>query len=216
MATYLEPNTFNVQNAGQPYTYAYDASADTMRFEVRGGDPAVFAASGTQRSEVSSGKHFEFGQTYTISYKFMIEPGATNTADWLVMGQTHASEDAGDYSGPPPFAVELVGEKMRVVGRYSKEAVTTAGNTTFMNLYQDSADIQRGKWYDMQITLRFDPGGNGQLDVWRDGVQIVDYNGSLGYNDQVGPYWKNGVYREDAPESMAIKYGAIKCEESRK
>jgi hypothetical protein len=180
-----------------------------MRFEVRGGDPSVYAASGTQRSEVSSGKSFDFNQTYTISYKFMIEPGARNTADWLVMGQTHASEDPGDYSGPPPFAVELVGEKMRIVGRYSKDAVTTAANTTFVNMYQDSADIQRGHWYDMKITMRFDPSGNGQLDVWRDGVQVVDYSGALGFNDQRGPYWKNGVYREDAPESIALHYKTI-------
>ncbi|HEY8380524.1 MAG TPA: hypothetical protein VIL09_00090, partial [Microvirga sp.] len=48
--------------------------------------------------------------------------------------------------------------------------------------------------------------GQGVLKVWRDGAELVSYAGPLGYNDQIGPYWKNGIYREASPETMAAQY----------
>ncbi|MGO4574391.1 heparin lyase I family protein, partial [Microvirga sp. 2TAF3] len=165
----------------------------------------MYGANTTDRSEIASYKKLDYNQTYTISYKFMVEPGAKNTADWLVMGQLHQTEDAGDYSGPTPFAIEMVGEKMRVTGRYTTEQ-PTKNAPVYMPLYTDSTDLQRGHWYDMKIQVKLDPYGNGALDVWRDGTQLVHYNGALGYPDQVGPYWKEGVYRSTASESMAVQY----------
>ncbi|MBM6584340.1 heparin lyase I family protein [Microvirga sp. BT689] len=181
-----------------------------MRFEVRNGDSPVYGNSNTQRSEVSSKNHLAFGQTYTLSYKFMIEPGTKSTSDWVIIGQAHATEDAGEGGASPPFAIELAnGEKMRIVARSSNADVTSSSNIKYMNLYQDSTDLVRGQWYDMKITVKFDPAGNGMLDVWRDGKQIVDYTGAIGYKDQTGPYWKEGIYREHAPETLAVKYTAL-------
>ncbi|HEY8381868.1 MAG TPA: hypothetical protein VIL09_06950, partial [Microvirga sp.] len=48
--------------------------------------------------------------------------------------------------------------------------------------------------------------GQGVLKVWRDGAELVSYAGPLGYNDQIGPYWKNGIYREASPETMAVAF----------
>lgn len=201
--SYFESGTYELHNAERPYSYSL--SGDTMRFEVRSGDYGKYGSAGTERSEIASYKKLDYNQTYTISYKFMVEPGAKNTADWLVMGQLHQTEDAGDLSGPQPFAVEMAGEKMRIVARYTTETTTTK-TPNYLPLYTDSSDLQRGHWYDMKIQVKLDPHGNGDLDVWRDGVQIVDYHGGFGYPDQVGPYWKEGVYRESASENMAIQY----------
>src|SRR5690606_30937786 len=59
----------------------------------------------------------------------------------------------------------------------------------------------------------FDPFGGGSLDVWRDGVQLVDYNGPLAYNDKVGPYLKQGVYRETASEAFAVQIRNVQIAE---
>jgi hypothetical protein len=210
---YDMPDSYNLQNTGAPYSYHYDAATDVMRFEVRDGDKAVYGSADTQRSEISSHKPLKIGQTYTLSYRFKIEPGAKNTAEWVVIGQAHATEDPGDASSPPPFSVELTGgDRMRIAIGYSKEPITRAANTTFRNLYTDRAELERGRWYDMRITVKFDPAGNGILDVWRDGTQIVDYSGAIGYRDAVGPYWKNGVYREHAPEALAVSFSNIHVE----
>ena len=199
---YLEPSTYELHNAEQPWSYV--STAGTMRFEVRPGDYGKYGARNTDRSELASRRTLEFNRTYRVSYKFMVEPGPRNTAAWLVIGQFHQTEDPGERGGPPPFTVEMTGEKMRIVGRHTQQEISST--STYMNLYTDSSDIKRGHWYEMKITIRFDPFGDGALAVWRDGVQLVDYNGPLGYPDQVGPYWKYGVYRKTAPENFAVRF----------
>jgi len=200
---YFDKYGYVLHNAGK--SWSYSASSSLMRFEVRLGDYGLYGAPGTERSEIAATSHtLKFGSTYTIKYKFMVEPGLKNTADWLVMGQLHQTEDPGEGGAPPPFSIELAGEKMRIVGRYTQEAITKS--PVQMSLYTDSFDIKRGHWYDMKIVVKFDPNGNGSLDVWRDAIKLVDYNGPLGYPDKIGPYWKYGIYRESSPETIAIDY----------
>lgn len=203
--TYFEPGTYTLQGAGKTWSYANSGS--NMRFELRSGDRWVGDSNSTvERSEIASYKTLAFNQSYTVQYKFMIEPGAINTAKWLVIGQLHATEDEDDEGVSPPFELGLMGERMQVTVHWSTSAQTNWSNVTENTLYTDTKNVQRGHWYDIKLTVKFDPFGNGLLDVWRDGIQLVDYNGPLGFNDQVGPYWKNGIYRKAASETIAINY----------
>ncbi|MET0529188.1 MAG: heparin lyase I family protein [Microvirga sp.] len=202
--SYFETGTYRLQSANTSWDYETDGNR--MRFEVRSGDHWQNDRSGVERSEIASYKKLAIGQTYTISYKFMVEPGQPNTADWLVLGQLHSTEDSYDSGVSPPSGINLIGERMEIHVRWSTPAQTNWDNVKTRSLYTDTHDIQRGHWYDIKMTVKFDPFGNGILDVWRDGVQLVNYRGPLGYNDQIGPYWKHGVYREASPESMAVNY----------
>jgi hypothetical protein len=177
-----------------------------MRFELHSGDHWKNDRSGVERSEVASYRNLAFDQAYTINYKFMIEPGPLNTAKWLVIGQTHSTEDSKDAGVSPPIELDLVGDRMQIDVRWSTPEQTNWSNVHTRTLYTDAHNVQRGHWYDMKIAVKFDPFGDGTLDVWRDGVQLVNYDGPLGYNDEIGPYWKHGVYREASPETIAVNY----------
>lgn len=209
--TYYTAKTFELHNGGA--SYSYTDNGDTLRFEVRSGDKWKYDTSNKERSEISSYKLFDFGKTYQISYGFMIEKGERNTADWLLIGQIHQTEDAGDLGTSPPFAIELVGERMRIVARTTTEATTTV-QPPMQVLWTDSADIERGRWYDMKIEVKFDPQGNGIINVVRDGVIIVQYSGATGYVDLKGSYWKEGIYRESSPETMAVDFKNLTVVES--
>ncbi len=174
---------------------------NTMRFEVRSGDR--FSSNnwtdpqGSERAEIFDTAKYSTSNQITIDYQFMIEPGATNTARWLVMGQLHSNTNAS-----PPIEVKLEGnDKMVIYGNYG-----SASNPTYHKIFQDSANIQRGKWYTMKLEIKLDAGGNGYADIWRDGQQIVNYNGKLGYSGQTQTYWREGVYRSSASETIAINY----------
>ena len=56
------------------------------------------------------------------------------------------------------------------------------------------------------MNITFGPAGKGRAVIWRDDVKIVDYKGPLGYTNQKVTYWKQGVYRSTAPETMAIDF----------
>jgi hypothetical protein len=54
-----------------------------------------------------------------------------------------------------------------------------------------------------RIAVNFDLDGKGFIDARRDGEQIVDYDGPIGYG--YGVYWKHGIYRESRTDSSPYK-----------
>ena len=186
-----------IQNAGKSWNIA-TPDADTVRFEVRPGDRWADDPNTRERSELSGGDTpYASGHALTVSYDFMIETGPANTAEWVVAGQFHANND----SSPPPFAVEFRGEKMTIVIRYE---LPGEDSPTRVVIYEDDANVKRGHYYDIDITVNFDITGSGFLDVTRDGKQIVDYDGPIGYGEDV--YWKYGIYRESSGETLAVNF----------
>ena len=178
---------------------------NTFRFEVRQGDryrsPSWTDAVGVERSEMGETSNHALsgsGSHFHATYKMMIEPGAKNTAQWLVTGQLFTG-------GTPPFEIKFMGnDKMAVVIKNG-----TSGSPTEKTVYLDSSDIQRGKWYDMEIDVQLDANGsNGHAYVWRDGTKIANYTGKIGYTNATESHWEMGVYRK-APsggESFAVNY----------
>lgn len=196
-----------VQNVGNAWNY--QVVNGVSRFEVRAGDNLAGDGLTRERSEIASAAKMQAGQTYEISFSVMIEPGAKNTADWMTLVQLQSTFDPGEAGHSPAFALEMVGDKMRIVTRDSAAAISTAADIRYVRHYTDSADVVRGQWYDFKIQIKFDPFGQGHLVVWRDGAQLVDFHGALGFNDLVGAYLKEGVYRESSPETFAADFKGL-------
>ncbi|TCS12471.1 polysaccharide lyase-like protein [Caulobacter sp. BK020] len=195
---------FQVQNAGQPWNYAVKGAS--ARFEVRPGDSLPGDGKIKERSEIATSLRMKPGRPYEVAFNLMIEPGPPNTAGWMTLSQIQSTPDPGEPGHSPPFAIEMVGERMRIITRDDPNRVASRETTTYRAHYTDSRPIERGRWYRMLIRVKFGPGGDGYLQVFRDGQQLVDYRGPLGFDDIVGPYWKEGVYREAAKEPFAARF----------
>lgn len=226
--TFFESEDSDLANAGKSWSYS-TPSAGVQRFEVRGGDyydnpntgPAEDdQAEGKNRSEVVSQKHMQNGRLFTVEFDFMVESGAANTADWLILAQFHQTSDLDangnslDASASPPLALSMYGEKMQIQARTSSDANLTGTPPEialgpYASAYEDPNPITRDQWYTIRFEVVFDHTGNGGLRVYRDGVELVNYTGALGYNDAVGPYLAMGVYRAMANESTAAQYRNI-------
>ncbi|WP_293883628.1 heparin lyase I family protein [Sphingomonas sp.] len=201
---------WRAQNSGN--SWSLQSNGDVNRFEVRNGDHWT-GDNGLpkERSEAYDPTKFIAGKTYEISFGLMIEPGAKNSASWMTLMQIQSTPDAGEQGHSPPFALEMVGEKMRIVTRDSAAANSTAADTHYINQYTDTANIQRGHYYDFKVSATFDAFGKGHLVVTRDGQQLVDYTGAFGFNDVVGGYLKEGIYRASgAAETIAVDYKNLK------
>jgi hypothetical protein len=185
---------YSAQNGERPWSLDL-AESGAFRFEVRSGDQWYQDPAYKERSEIRGETVYAEGQTLHVQYDLMIEPGARNSADWLVLGQFHADDD----NTSPPFAVELVGDRLAIVARYRMPG---EDGYTKLDLFVDDSDIQRDVYHWMEITAKFDNAGGGSLDVWCDGEQIVDYDGPLGYGN--GVYWKQGIYRGESSETLAV------------
>lgn len=209
MASLIEQG-YSYTSASQPWSVS--VNNESFRFELRAGDGwSVDADSGkeVERAEISSVEKLLPGETYTLTYSFVIDEGPKNTAEWVNIGQFRRTPDEADVDGAGPmFAVKLKGEKMYIVARTDPNEVTTERPEDII-LYLDDEDIVRGHVYDMKVEIRVDPAGEGLINVWRDGEQIVAYEGPVGYNDAIGPYWKQGVYRSAAEEPLTVTFSNV-------
>ena len=56
----------------------------------------------------------------------------------------------------------------------------------------------------MKIVTNFMNDETGFAQIWRDGVQIVNYSGPLGYGQAT--FWKEGIYRSPTNQTIAAWY----------
>jgi hypothetical protein len=61
--------------------------------------------------------------------------------------------------------------------------------------------------------VRFDP-SHGTLAVRVDGRRVFAEDIPIGYADDVGPYFKFGIYRAESPEPIAIRFRNVKITEA--
>jgi hypothetical protein len=202
----LDGTTAIVQNANQPWSLT-EPNSDTLQFSVEPGDHWSTSGwsdltddNGAERSEIAISPNYSAGTEVNISYGLTVEPGSTNTASWLVLNQMHATTE-----GSPPFGIYMDGEHMEIVVRYQTPGTSTVHEAV---VYRDPNPIQRGQTYNMNIQVDFDPSGNGFLNVYRDGTQIVNYKGALGIPG-AQYYWKEGIYRAAASETLTADYSNL-------
>lgn len=178
-----------VQNANRTWSLT-SPDSHTLRFEVHPGDhwsnygwSDLLNNEGAERSEIELEPRFESGTIISVSYRFMIEAGVENSSPWLVIGQFHQT----NASGPPPFAIAMTGERMQIIVRNVP--------STELVVYRDPNPIQRGRYYSMNIQVTFDDQKHGAVNVWRDGIPLISYQGAVGYGRDETYYWKEGIYR---------------------
>jgi hypothetical protein len=204
---YVDGIIYRNETAGQSYSVT-SPDASTLRLELHDGDHAWFDSGSVERSQVERIPRIQTDTPVNVSYQFMLEPGAANTASWFVTGEMHNDDSASGVPTSPPFAVELAGEHLRIVARYAPTGTdpsNAAGNVNVLPLWTDPNPIQRGQYYDIKFQANFDNTSNGSLDVWINGNQVVDYNGPLGYGYPV--YWVEGPYRSaDGSQAVAANY----------
>ncbi len=205
---FFDNQLWGAQNSGAPWTVEGIRPGD-LRFEVRSGDIASLDVQNNhraERTELSQSRRGEPTQSdIWLSLGLMVEPGPPVTSRWLVLGQFKAKSDfVGGMSGSPAWAQELdAGDLFRIVARTSPQ-YPLIHNPAPIVLFVDPG-FQRGRVYHFVYHFRYSQ-TNGRLEAWRDGRKIVDYRGPLGFVGKQPPYFKFGIYREPAPETVAVHF----------
>ena len=177
----------------------------TLQFTLKPGD--LWPDNDSSRSEIAGGTEYAANSVLNVSYQLTVQPGAADpNLDWLILGQVHADDNSSivaslqdDY---PVFAFHLTGANGHKGGDYlgiqafylpsgsNNPQDVTSSNDGY--LYLSPTPIVRGSAYSIQVEGSFQDNANGFVDVWINGVQVVDYHGPIGYGSS--NYWKEGVY----------------------
>lgn len=209
---------FATQNSLADYSYRTSLLYPTLhRFEVRSGDhwgQDVIDDGGTttrERSELSdSSPRLPMMTDIWVAYDIYIEPGPVSTASFVCLGQLHSTPDGSeDKAASPPWVIALDGPDLNLYIRTKAELVATGSGIP--TIYPVCPNVPRGRWHRLVSRLNYDwnVGGNGGVQLWFNGTKIVDAASPLGYNDAIGPWFKFGVYRGPATETLAVLYNNI-------
>ncbi|QMU27659.1 polysaccharide lyase [Adhaeribacter radiodurans] len=177
-------------------TYGFTSSndfvrngANAARFEMRNGDGSV-------RSEILLPAETESNRWYGTSLYLPSDSWESdyNAEGWDIISQWHAVEDAGEDARLPPLSLTVAKGRLSFVINWATEATNTNGSVSGKKVF-DLGPVEKDKWLDMVYHINFSHESDGVLEVWKNGVKVVDYKGPNCYNDQVYPYFKAGIYK---------------------
>ena len=125
---------------------------------------------------------------------YLPDPYAADTLEES-LAQWHKAEPAepGDTVTQPPMALHSGNGRWTVVTRSATDQPTT--NATKQEKKFDLGPYKVGEWTDWVFRVRWNWTGDGELQVWKNGVEVIKTKGPIGYNDAVMPYFKMGIYK---------------------
>jgi hypothetical protein len=165
-----------------------NSARKALSFQLSYSDPNT---SGSKRSELSFPHTMEMNKVYWIAYRVYVRDWSSESSAGLFGTQLHSGDNSRGLS--PSFGIYMSGaSSYRVETRYSTSSSPSPSNS-ITNKHGDRP-IKFGQWMDFVIKFKHNTSGNGFLQAWVDGEQIVDYKGNLGFNTSYKDYAKFGLY----------------------
>ena len=124
-------------------------------------------------------------ERWVVWYERFTELPTTSQDRWQVVGP--------EIHGPnvSPFDQALL---MLEVGP-DKHRRLNANAGRASTRYRDIGPIELGRTYAMKMHVRLSAGSDGIIEIWRDGVKVVDLPGATIFQATSGSYWKEANYR---------------------
>lgn len=174
------------------------------RFELRNGDITegdIPAGSHSERSEWGGSGQAQ-GASWWVAYSQYIVPGDSVGQGGNIIFQLHPSGyNVGDTYASTILLVQIYAGQMQFIANYSTSVpLTSSGQVTAVNVLNDS-NFLTGQWVNWVHHFVTDPtGAAGVWQVWRNGTQIINYAGAVGFASCSTQYPKYGQYRTVAPQ----------------
>ena len=168
-----------------------DSTRKALTFQLAPTDPLT---SKSKRAEITFPHNVEMGKVYWVALSlYVYDWGTLDSSDAALFGtQLHSGDNSLGLS--PSFGIYTNGgRQFRIESRYSSDASPSQANSiTTRHGYHD---IPFGRWVNFVFKFKQSTTGAGFLQVWQDGVQIVNHQGSLGFNTPgYKDYIKFGYY----------------------
>ncbi|MEB3357777.1 MAG: heparin lyase I family protein [Synechococcales bacterium] len=170
-------------------------SGKAARFELHKDDPWV---ADSKRSELvresdPAGSERWYGFSLYLPEDWKSDPAGEVVTQWHSKPDKHLGENFG--LGGPPLALIVDGDEIYVQSRWDPSPVTSKQSKTRQESKLWRGSYEKGEWMDWVVQVDWSHQSDGVLRMWKDGDLVVDRKGANTYNDQVGPYFKTGIYK---------------------
>lgn len=158
---------------------------------------------GSKRAEVRKGGNFaNVGNEFWYGFSIYIPTyWVTDPLSPDIVAQLHERPDTelGETWRSPQLSLAIKGEQWYLGNRWDPKPMTIGNDPKpeGNKISFDLGSLKKGVWTDWVVHAKWSYKADGILEIWKNGVPIVQYNGPNAYNDQKSPYWKFGVYKGD-------------------
>lgn len=216
----VKPN-WQAQNAGLPHSksLAKVDERDAIRFEIRSGETwANKSGIKTFRTEVNTDTFppLESENWYKFSIylpkDFPIEDNRLVLAQWWAKTKVHL----GEVHRSPILQLRFAEGTLAILLRRYPKKVTTDDESYIQTRFFEKENFQLGFWHDFVFQIKWSATENGFIKAWLGGKKIIDFKGITENQDEVGPTFKFGLYRDDSPKTYVSYMSGIEIGPSAK
>ena len=169
---------------------------------------------GENRSEVS-GPSSDVNKEYWYGFSIFLPKDFTVNENWEILAQWHGCPDFGigeDWRSPvmallthnPNFSSSWAAWTLNL--RWdSKRNTQESGETVYEGTETfELGAYETGVWTDWVFHVRWSYESDGFLEIWKNGVKILYYEGPNCFNDAYGPYFKMGIYASKVKDNRIV------------
>lgn len=205
------------QSSNKPYALFVDADPEPTfsEHQLRQGDLAQMSEP-RQRIEMRVLNYLPFNTSLWWGYSFRWLDNLPS-GSFHIIGQFNQAPDAGDIN-PRHAAVFTLSL------RPSGLSVYLRGDTAYKSTNDPNSKTvwqvpvpPRGRWDDLVFRSVLSKGSpTGELDIFYRGEQVYEGRNLVNaYNDDRGPYYKWGTYRDNAPETTRVQFANLRLPKTR-
>ena len=162
---------------------------------------------GEIRSEVE-GPWVNVGGEYWYGFSIFLPGDFVVNDDWEMLAQWHGYPDfdVGEDWRNPVMALRSDRGKWTLEFKYdSKRNTFESGERVYDGMeYFDFGSYETGVWTDWVFHVKWSYKSDGLLEVWKNGVKVLYYEGPNAYNDAEGPYFQMGIYAGSVPSTRTV------------
>lgn len=165
-----------------------------VKFTLNRTDPDI---NNSKRSELKLDRVPRSSERIYRFRSFLPDNYATDSSMEIV-AQWHETPDfeLGETYRSPPLYLKTDNGRWVLSRRWDPNKLTR-NNTPAGTETIDLGPYQKGVWTNWSFRVRWSYESNGLVQVWKNGKQVFRKTGPNTYNDEIGTYFKMGIYKPD-------------------
>lgn len=175
-----------------------------VKFTLNRNDPLVKKG---KRAELKRYGVSRMGSEYWYGFSIYLPNDWIEDREGEIVTQWHDNPDFwfGEGSKRPPVSLSISNNNWGITNVWDSSLVTKTNETTIKQKLW-SGTFTRGVWTDWVFHIKWSYKSDGLIEVWKDGVHIVNKHGPNTYNDWRSPFFKIGSYKYawKSPKSTSI------------
>jgi hypothetical protein len=208
----LDAGAWVEKSAGKPYsvTKSSFAGRNSLRFEIRQGDAWEAEGVRTFRTEISTNEFPPMGSEKWYAFSvfipsdFPIEDNRLVLAQWWAKTKTQL----GEAPRSPILSLRFAEGKMAILlRRYPRKVAHKDDNFIQTDLF--SKNLELGKWQDFVFHVKWSPAKDGFVEAWWNSEKVVEFEGITENQDDIGPVFKFGLYRDDSSKTYVSYFSDV-------